>query len=291
MGMLLLLLSLGYVGLFAVRNRQAIEPLPQIDVGLLTVAAGLYALAHGPSSAAWILSLRAMGQPIPFLTGVKIGLTTQVGKYLPGNVAHYFARAGLAAASGVRVTSSGIATLLEILAAVVAASVTAATALSLDPAPMKAVHLLGATPAPSFVLIAVVLLVIGALLRFIKVSPAGLLAAIACLVTNFVLAGLSFLAVVSAITGTTPSPAAMIGIFAVAWVAGYLVPGAPAGFGIREAILVTWLGPIVGAGPAVAAPLIHRMITAGVDAAAALAGFAWLRAMRGEPERPVVPAG
>jgi hypothetical protein len=31
----------------------------------------------------------------------------------------------------------------------------------------------------------------------------------------------------------------LTGLFAVAWISGFIVPGAPAGLGIREAILVT----------------------------------------------------
>jgi uncharacterized membrane protein YbhN (UPF0104 family) len=280
-GTILFLVSLTYVGLFAAQNWHAIEPLPRLRLGCLALAAGLYALAHGPSSAAWILSLRAMGQPIPFLTGLKIGLTTQVGKYMPGNVAHYFARAGLAATCGVRVASSGIATLFEILAALIAASLTAAAAVLLDPAPMNAIHMTfrGAT-TPSTALIAGAVLANVSLARIMKVSPTGLLAAVGCLAINFILAGLSFLAVISAISGTSPSPAAVIGIFTVAWAAGYVVPGAPAGLGVREAILVSWLGPIIGPGPALAGTLLHRMITAGVDALVALAAYGWLRSTR-----------
>ena len=40
----------------------------------------------------------------------------------------------------------------------------------------------------------------------------------------------------------------LTGIFATAWVAGFVTPGAPAGVGVREAALTVGLTPICGAG-------------------------------------------
>jgi hypothetical protein len=277
-GLALFLVSLTYVGVFAARNWQSIEQTPPLDYDRLALAGVLYALAHPFSAAAWVLGLRGLRQAIPFIAGIRIALATQVGKYLPGNVAHYFARAALAAASGVKVASSGIATLVEILAALLAASLVASVAMLFDPAPIAALHMALARSAALPIAVAA-LAAIGAgfvLYRF-KVPAVAVLAATACLMVNFAFAGLSFLAVVSALSGSFLSPAAMIGIFSIAWAAGYLVPGAPAGIGIREAILVAWLGPIIGAGPAIACSLLHRVITALVDAMVALLSYGWLR--------------
>ncbi len=41
--------------------------------------------------------------------------------------------------------------------------------------------------------------------------------------------------------GTTPSAVFLTGAFASSWILGFIAPGAPAGLGIREAILSTWL--------------------------------------------------
>ena len=51
------------------------------------------------------------------------------------------------------------------------------------------------------------------------------------------------------------------GLFSLAWIAGFLTPGAPAGLGIREAILVAALGATYGAGIAVGLTLLLRMVT------------------------------
>jgi uncharacterized membrane protein YbhN (UPF0104 family) len=57
----------------------------------------------------------------------------------------------------------------------------------------------------------------------------------------------------------------LTGTFAVAWVAGFLTPGAPAGLGVREAILLEVLGPIYGPGVAVGLAVFLRAATTLAD--------------------------
>ena len=49
--------------------------------------------------------------------------------------------------------------------------------------------------------------------------------------------------------------------FAWSWIAGYIVPGAPAGLGVREAVLLSALTPIYGASIAVGITLSLRVVT------------------------------
>jgi hypothetical protein len=215
---------------------------------------------------------------IQFPTGIRIALVSQVGKYLPGNVAHYVARAGLASASGVKLTDSGIATIAEILANLFGATLVASATMLLDPAPANGLHIaLASGVVIPAMLGSGVILAAAALLCFTKLPMSALFAASACFVGSFIFAGLSFFAVVSSISPIVLSPMASIGIYAVAWTAGYVVPGAPAGLGMREAILVAWLAPIIGGGPAIACSLLHRVISACVDAMVAIVGYAWFR--------------
>jgi uncharacterized membrane protein YbhN (UPF0104 family) len=44
---------------------------------------------------------------------------------------------------------------------------------------------------------------------------------------------------------------AATGVFTVAWTAGFLTPGAPAGLGVREAILVLGFTPLYGEAAAI----------------------------------------
>lgn len=62
-------------------------------------------------------------------------------------------------------------------------------------------------------------------------------------------------------------------LFAVVWVAGYIVPGAPAGVGIREALMLVLFSPIVGPAIAVALSVSFRLVTTIGDGLAFLIGL------------------
>jgi glycosyltransferase 2 family protein len=62
-----------------------------------------------------------------------------------------------------------------------------------------------------------------------------------------------------------------IGAFGVAWLVGFLAVPLPAGFGVREAVLVALLGGSEVVGPVVAAAVYHRLINIGLEFAAIVA--------------------
>src|SRR3546814_8886443 len=55
--------------------------------------------------------------------------------------------------------------------------------------------------------------------------------------------------------GAMPGPIFFIGAFTTSWIAGFVVPGAPAGLGVREVVLTAWLA---GALPPATAVLLVR---------------------------------
>jgi uncharacterized membrane protein YbhN (UPF0104 family) len=59
-----------------------------------------------------------------------------------------------------------------------------------------------------------------------------------------------------------------------AWLCGFVVPGAPGGLGIREAVLTLLLTPLTGADTALLAALAFRAVTLLGDGLAALVGLA-----------------
>lgn len=61
-------------------------------------------------------------------------------------------------------------------------------------------------------------------------------------------------------------------LFSVAWLAGYLLPGAPAGLGVREAMMVLLLSPVLGAGTAVGLGITLRVTTTVGDAVTFMLG-------------------
>ena len=60
----------------------------------------------------------------------------------------------------------------------------------------------------------------------------------------------------------------VIGLFLLAWLAGFLTPGAPSGLGVREMIMLLFLGNILNEGMLLSAMIIHRIVAAAGDVAA-----------------------
>ena len=57
----------------------------------------------------------------------------------------------------------------------------------------------------------------------------------------------------------------LFGIYIFAWLIGFITPGAPAGVGIREAVLFTFLNPFIPSGDLLLTIVIMRFITVGGD--------------------------
>jgi glycosyltransferase 2 family protein len=68
------------------------------------------------------------------------------------------------------------------------------------------------------------------------------------------------------------STSAVAATLAGAWVVGFIISGASAGIGVREAVVILMLSPAVGAANAAVVATIHRIVTAGGDALLARSG-------------------
>jgi uncharacterized membrane protein YbhN (UPF0104 family) len=53
----------------------------------------------------------------------------------------------------------------------------------------------------------------------------------------------------------------LVVIFSIAWMAGFIVPGAPGGIGVREAVIIFFITPIIGEAQGVAIAIALRFIT------------------------------
>ena len=65
----------------------------------------------------------------------------------------------------------------------------------------------------------------------------------------------------------------VIGLFLLAWLAGFLTPGAPSGLGVREIVMLMFMGGILGDGTLnegilLSAMFVHRIVAAAGDIAA-----------------------
>jgi uncharacterized membrane protein YbhN (UPF0104 family) len=289
-GIALVVLSVVYLGRSLWENGARLATLGahEISVPWLIAGALLFAGNHLTNSAAWIIVLRQLGQRLSGLQLVGIALTAQVGKYAPGNIAHQIGRATLASQRGVPVKTVAWSALLEVAGIAVACgligSIVALTAPQsfartpvlggfTDRLPMLGALALAAVAAAVLLAPMIVARVLPSLPR---IDRRAVLSVISCDTVGYALAGGSFYAVAAALGVHDIALAPTIGVYAAAWFIGFVTPGAPAGLGVREAILVALLSGSVDPGLAVTVAIAHRLLTAFVDGIAFLAGAAML---------------
>jgi len=267
-------------------------------------------LGYATAALGWLALLRWLGCRVPATSGAGIFLSTQFAKYLPGNVGHYIGRVGLAVQRGYRGSTVALSMVVElgILLAIGAA-------FSLPLLNVGVQRLQQAWGGASFArvgLIAVLALLMllaavgwrfrsrllegartwaaelrtalqnGSSLRWL-----GLAAALA--VVGFCLSGLSLVTLAEPDAGVgSPNALLVVSLFSVAWGVGLLTPGLPAGLGIRDAILVQGLTPLVGEAQAVWSASLFRVLTTLADAIAFAIGLLLLKvgpeAIRSEPQ-------
>ncbi len=295
-GLAALLLSLAYFARFAFRNAGSLPRLTwdgptAAGIAVAVIAYLVVVLLAGVS---WLIYLRSLGEPARPRIVLPIFAIAQFGKYIPGNVAHLAGRVALAAQAGLAHERVLASMALEIAWLVLASVFVAGAALALtgraglttQGAPLSGIMLGGLAIAALLVPIAGTVF-LRHLPRRLRERVPGLIQvqipgawplvgafAIGCL--NMLLMGVMIVILESTVLrGSGRGYLAATGVFALAWVAGFITPGAPAGLGVRDAILMTGLTPMYGAGTALGLTVILRLVTSAGDGVAFLIGLAF----------------
>jgi glycosyltransferase 2 family protein len=249
----------------------------QVSLGMLAISSVAYGISLVTTALAWPAILRSLGEYLRMREALAIGLTAQIGKYVPGNVAHYMSRAALARRAHVTFRQSGASTILEFTSAVLAALIVAAVALSLSTTGIRVTwEKLAMTGAAASALVVATSLAVNWLSQA-RLPLSAWIRPVLWLIASFILAGFSIhIILVKLGAAHEISPLVSIGLYAIAWTAGFVIPGAPAGLGVREAVLVGSLAGLVGAPSALVAAALHRLLTAGTDGIVSLVGIALL---------------
>lgn len=237
----------------------------------LAGAVAIYAMVILIGAFAWRVLLQAFGATSAPWDAERQLLISQIGKYVPGNVAQYFGRAAMAIGSGVPAKTVGLAIVAETAGILIGGCL--AVAISIAMAPKLAGDVLQLLPnASNFVwlgmgLAGLLALLAGASLaaKFTRnwpglprVSWVQLAAAVALYVVALLLLGVS-LHLIAAAMSPLPLPLSLsVAIFAAAWIAGLATPGAPGGLGVRESIITLGLAPLLGGATALSIALLHR---------------------------------
>lgn len=218
-------------------------------------------------------------------TSIGILATSQLARYLPGNVGQHIARGGMLTARGIGMAAVVPALMIEALLSVMSACVVAGPALLLFPpgAPL---------PVGWQVLVCTLALGTFALLglrawprlagrlgdrfstwsRALAISPSVALRCVGMYGLNYIFVGFGLYLVAVAVSPEAGAPGLFVGAFALSWIVGFLAPGLPAGLGVREGVLVALLTPTLGTTAAVTIAALHRLSTTAGDALAAALG-------------------
>ncbi len=248
--------------------------------GWLAIALGLTAAAHLWSAVVWGWLLQAFGRSAPWGWVLRTYLVTNVAKYLPGNVWHFYGRIQAAGRVGVPWPAAAASVLLEPL--LMAAGALLLGVLASDRAWwwLQAALAIGVLVGVHPRVINPVLQRLGrkklqtdathqpAQLQRYPIGP--LLGE-----TGFLLwRGAGFLAALAAFSSIDPLDLPRLASgFGLAWLLGLVVPGAPGGVGVFEAAAIALLGPVVNPAALLASVACYRLIS--VLAETGLGGVAW----------------
>lgn len=203
---------------------------------------------------AWWSLLKTRGLSVPVDWAIASFGSSQIGKYIPGNIFHLAGRQVISVGFGLPGKKVAFAQMQEIaLLAVIAATYFALLLpFWLPDAPW-------ALAWPAF-LGAQVLLLLALLLSGWKWSIVAFLS----YHLYFAACGYLFFILIDPHMGRAFAPgtfALIVAAFAVAWVAGLLAPGSPAGLGIREAVLIIALNGAVADSSVALATILLRIAT------------------------------
>ena len=244
---------------------------PQLAPLLLATLAGalVYGLAGFLLSTAWRQILALERPPGPMAGYHAVYGRSQIAKYLPGNCFHLVGRQLLGRALGHSQGALAAASVLEAaLLVALAASLAAplarpwlgAWAALLPVAAAAGLGLIwagaGLLPHPWWPLPGMA-----------RDGGRRLATALACHGAFFALAAglLWLLAAMLSAPGGAPGPLICLSALALAWAAGFVVPGSSAGLGVREAVLIVTLEGVLGAEASTVVALALRLVTTAGD--------------------------
>jgi uncharacterized membrane protein YbhN (UPF0104 family) len=257
-----------------------VQPLAFV-AGTLVAAGALYV-----SALLWYYLLRINGVPLPLRECIQIFFYSHLGRYLPGMFWSVFGKIVLSGRSGIPPQVGAQCAALEAMIGVLAALSLSVTLLASVRIGLSRFWPLLFGVAAATVLVALHPRVFAAMtgfgLRLFRLPPVVVTYSFRQILTAYALQmfawqvfGLAFFLLVRGVDRQFPWVAAA-GVYATAWVVGYLSIFTPAGLGVREGMLVALLSAWLAPGPAAIVALASRVMTT----AGELVGFLVLMGMK-----------
>jgi uncharacterized membrane protein YbhN (UPF0104 family) len=269
--------GIAFVTTRIVRDRDAIaDAMSSAEVGWLVVGAVAGTIAMALIGLNWLWILRHAGAAAPWRRGMAWFFVGQLGKYVPGGIWPIVGQAELAhrdaTPRGAAYSSTAMSMVATFLGAAAVAAITGLV-----------------TPTDHRLVSAALVALLALLLAVIAVPAVGRaidrLAGrfttrelrlpaprwFALLVTRHLpvwvaFAGMNVFAVVGlGVDVDGPLVVELIFVTCVSWMAGFVVVGVPGGIGVRETIFISMTTATLGAGVAVSAAVLSRVVSIAVD--------------------------
>lgn len=267
-------------------------PLDLTLIAAVAAATCIYVATYVAATATWKCCLRVLRVPISFKAAARTVLLSQFAKYLPGNVGHHIGRVYMAKQQGIGTPAVLASMMMDMALVVFAGAVCSLGALGLlVPAyqRLRQVEIPGGWYLAGALAVAVAAVFALRPVRsklggwasriFVYASDARnyppLAFALLLHVSNFVLGSLALWLICSHFGDMSPASfPALLGVYSAAWLAGFVVPGAPAGLGVREATMLVGLSAFMPPQAALAGTAVMRIVTVLGDGLAFAAGQA-----------------
>ena len=229
--------------------------------GLVSEIAVVYGAANILLALAWWHLLESLGTRVVRLEAIKIYGVSQLARYLPGNVFHLAGRQALGMAAGISGVALVKSSIWELGLVAVAGSLYGWLILPL--------MVSGFRIGPSiFLLISSIVLVAALLARLVDFQVMwSFIYQIAFLAIS---GGAFFILLCTVNEGDGANIQCLFtiiaGSYVTAWLIGLVIPGAPAGVGVREMVLLLLLKSFVSEVDLLTAVLLGRLVTVFGDA-------------------------
>jgi hypothetical protein len=279
LGNVLALAAMVFLGVEIVNHLHEIPEFQWRIQSFLTLSSALlfFVVVMYYASYVWVVLLRGCGIALPLKDAYTIIGKSLIGKYLPGNIFHFVGRVALGTHQGI--STEAILLTMGIEAVVIALTAATIAFIGLIIGDIQVPwlsqllaqkdRLLLKLPITAGIAIVLLLLLSSNRLRawvkprLVYLHPGRIAVAIAIYVLILMLHGVVIVILLNGLWSVqTAIPWYRFSFgFSLAWLLGFIVPGAPSGIGIREAVFVGLFGKEIGEGLVVGLAIVLRIIT------------------------------
>jgi len=273
--------SLYFVIAVLVSQWDDIRGLVDVQTLALFVAATtpFYIVTAISGALAWSFAFRSTGESMPLVAGLRVHLLSQIGKYFPGNVGHFVGRLGMLRLEGYSVSKGAVSIVLEILWIIGAAAALSVYALFTGALSivenaheiagwLPLLVLLLAFVTPNLMILIFNMMperartMLGFTGKIRRPPEQVVLGCYALYFLNFAINGAILVIGLHWLFDVQVNDVLLvISLHAVVWLLGFILPGAPGGLGVREALFVLLFGSLYGAGIVATTAVVMRVIS------------------------------